>query len=313
MQLDFSDSDINRALRKIDPGASVFSRHFSQNEEFFIRLPRPVEIESFPIHHDLGNPKPHPRQRNAVRSLVEQLLDIDGSPLHGLTHVFDPSANQLPAFFRLYRMGEVTFLYLLRMDLTYRPRRSELVKRTSSAETAHYRTTDLFLESDLLPLEEVETRGEKIRAIRLEQSISDTWIGETGRGYMRAGMWLDRDLTKFFSRLFIPRGLHTYPYFPFSCKYRAISHTVIGLEESQRQRSVRMLNRARDVLLPRLREIEDSLRTVAQNGFTEELPAFARIKRTIGPEWDEPWKDFAIRMYLNEEDEREFQIEHGLS
>jgi hypothetical protein len=138
MQLDFSDSDINRKLRKIDPGTSTFTRHFSQNEEFFIRLPRPVEIESFPVHHDLADHKPHPRQRNAVRSLVDQLLDVDSSLLDGLTHLFDPSANQLPAFFRLYRMGDVTFLYLLRMDLTYRPRRSQLIKRTSSAETALY-------------------------------------------------------------------------------------------------------------------------------------------------------------------------------
>lgn len=312
MQLNYSDSDINKRTRKGAPAASPSTRHFSQNEEFFVRLPQPVEVESFPVHHELGNAKPHARQRAAVRSLVEQLMEVEPALLHGLTHLFDPSANQLPAFFRLYRMGGLTYLYLMRIDLTYRPRRSQLITRTSSAETTHYATTDLFLESDLFPLESVEARGDKIQSIQLEQSVSDTWIGETGRGYMRAGMWLDRDLTKFFSRLFVPQGVHTYPYFPFSCKYRAISHSVIAVEDEKRQRSVRLLAGARDVLLPRLREIEESLRNVAENGFAEDLETFAEMKRTIGPEWDEPWKDFAIHTYLNEEDEREFQIDHGL-
>ncbi|MFW5685349.1 MAG: hypothetical protein ACOC0O_01735 [Spirochaetota bacterium] len=312
VQLDFSDQQINNRLKSAVPAKSPSTLHFSQNEEFFVRLPSPVEVGSFPVHHELGRSKPHPKLADAVLSLVDQLLRVDGSFLTGLTHLFDPSANTLPAFFRLYRMGAVTYLYMLRVDLTYRPRRSELVARTTNAETAHYRTRDLFLESDLFPLERVETEDGRINEMKLEQSVSDTWIGETGRGYMRAGMWLDRDLTKFFSRLFVPHGTRIYPYFPFTCKYRTIAHTVIALEEERRRRSVRLLSDARTLLLPRLREIEESLRSVSRDGFTEELPAFTRIKKSVGSEWHERWSGFSVRMYLNDEDEREFEVEDGL-
>ena len=49
-----------------------------------------------------------------------------------------------------------------------------------------------------------------------------------------------------------------------------------------------------------------------ENGFTEDLPAFARLKATIDASWNKPWERFAVRRYLNEEDEREFEIQHGL-
>ncbi|MFW6291982.1 MAG: hypothetical protein ACOC7V_06595 [Spirochaetota bacterium] len=125
-------------------------------------------------------------------------------------------------------------------------------------------------------------------------------------------MWLDRDLTRFFSRLFTPPSVQTYPYFPFTCKYRTIAHAVPGLREENRRRGVQLLNRARALLLPSLREIEDSLRSVGQNGFSEDNPTFVRLKRSISDDWARPWNDFSIRMYLNEEDEREFELEHGI-
>ncbi|MFW6291983.1 MAG: hypothetical protein ACOC7V_06600, partial [Spirochaetota bacterium] len=116
----------------------------------------------------------HPDLAEAVRSVSAQLHRHHSEILGGLTHLFDPSSSARPAYFRLYRMKEITYLYLVRLDLTYRPRRSELVERTTSARTAHYRTSDVFIESDLFPILDVETENNRIRAMELEQSISDT-------------------------------------------------------------------------------------------------------------------------------------------
>ena len=311
LRVTYSDSEINARLRSGNEPAASYSAHFSQNEEFFVRLPDEIEVPSFPVHHDLDDRAPGRELARAVRHVVAQIQDRHPDLIGGLTHLFDPSNNARPGFFRLYRLRDITYLYLVQLDLTYRPKHSRLVERTTNAATARYRTRDVFLEADLYPLVDVETDRKRVRALRLEQSISDTWIGETGRGYMRAGMWLDRDLTKFFSRLFVPPDVHTYPYFPFTCKYRTIAHSVIDFSDLALRRSVQLLHRARETLLPHLREIEDSLRSVQQDGFTEELPAFRRIKESIDASWQRPWERFEVRRYLNEEDEREFEIEHG--
>ncbi len=312
LKIGHSDPKVNAELRVSHDASGAYTAHFSQNEEYFVRFPDAIEVPAFPVHHELGRQAPHSHLTEAVRSVTAQVHRHNSEILGGLTHLFDPSSSARPAYFRLYRVKEMTYLYLVRLDLTYRPRRSELIERTTSARTAHYRTRDLIVESDLFPVVDVETENNKIRGIALEQSISDTWIGETGRGYMRAGMWLDRDLTKFFSRLFIPPSIQTYPYFPFTCKYRTVAHSVLGLREDDRRRGVQLLNRARGVLLPNLREIEDSLRNVRQNGFSEENPAFRRLKSSISDEWSRPWNDFSLRMYLNKEEEREFELEHGV-
>ncbi len=33
---------------------------------------------------------------------------------------------------------------------------------------------------------------------------------------------MDADLTKFFSKLFLPAGKKTYPYYPYLCKYKTV-------------------------------------------------------------------------------------------
>lgn len=312
LQTAYSDPEVNRYLRASTSVHEPYTRHFSQNEEFFLRVPRVVEVPAFPVHHDLTEQTPDPRLSEATRSVVEQLHAMNSDILGGLTHLFDPSNNQRPAFFRLYRIKETAYLYLLRLDLGYRPTRATRVERTSNTETATYRTRDVFVEADLFPLTNVVTKDDRLERVDLEQTISDTWIGETGRGYMRAGMWLDRDLTKFFSRMLLPDGVQTYPYYPFTCKYRTVAHTVIELHEEQRRRSVQLLHRARTLLIPHMREIEESLRGVKKNGFSEHMPTFVRLKQLVGDEWNKPWAGFSIRRYLNDEDEREFEVEHGV-
>lgn len=313
IDLGYSDKDVNTLLRQPGDPSAASSRHFSQNEEFFLRLERPVHVTSFPVHHDLKSSKPHRLLRSCVTHLIEQLMASVPGMLQGLTHLFDPSANYRPAFFRLYEVGSVHYIYIARIDLSFRPTRGTQIARPSNQLTAEYETRDVFVESDVFPLAQLDTRANRITNMKIEQVIHDTWIGETGRGYMRAGMWLDRDLTKFFSRLLTPGGLQTYPYFPFACKYRSISHATMATSEEERRRAVQIAHRGRTFLLPHVAEIEESLRNVPSNEFREDLPEFRRIRSLAGSQLDAAWKGFAIRTYLNENDEREFEVVHGLT
>ncbi len=312
LQLGFSDSQINALLRQsrspMVAGTPVVTRHFSQNEEFFLRLPRAIRVGSFPVHHPLGQKRPQPELRECVRSVIAQLAEIVPNLLDGLTHLFDPASNHVPVFFRLYEIEGERFIYLARVDLTFRPSHGTRIERTSNQVTPLYETRDLFLEADLFPLESVETRRDRIVGMTIEQPIRDTWIGETGRGYMRAGMWLDRDLTKFFSRLLTPLGLQTYPYYPFSCKYRSIAHATPAVNEEERRRAVQIARRGRSFLLPHVKEIEESLRGVEMNEFSEELPDFVRLRAHSEEVLGDAWRSFSLRSYLNELDEREFEL-----
>ncbi len=82
----------------------------------------------------------------------------------------------------------------------------------------------------------------------VEQMISDTWIGETGRGYFIQGIWMDADLNKFFTKLVIPQGKRIYPYYPFTSKYRTICHNPIGISSAQRREAIPRLHRFIDFL-----------------------------------------------------------------
>lgn len=308
----YSDTAINELLSTPTSGSSAVQRHFSHTGELFLRFNDPIDVVSYPIHHDSASNEPSEELQHAVRSVVSQLHRQAPGMITGLTHIFDPSDIFHPALCRFFRIENQTYAFLFRIDLEYRPQRAELVERTNNTRTAHFRTRDVFVEMDLVPLRAASREQGRITALSVEQSVSETWIGETGRGYMRSGIWLDRDLSLFFSRLFTPEGRRTFPYQIFTCKYRTIAHTACYLDLEQLKKSVPLLHRARTFLLPRLRDIESALRSVAQNGFTEELPQFRVMRQLVSEEWSLIWKEFDIQVYLTEDDKREFRLNHGL-
>lgn len=305
----FSDPQINSLLRDASASPGPYKRHYTQNEEFMLRLPKTYTVDSYPIHHDVRKTQPGPEYLDVIRGVVAQLAEQLPSVFEGLTHIFDPAEIFRPAFFRIYKLESQSYLYLLRLDLHYRPLLHEAIARGSNDRTASYRTDAVVLEADFIPLDGVETARGKLRSFQIEQAVSETWIGETGRGYLLQGIWLDRELTRFFSKLFVPRGIRIYPYYPFTCKYRAVCHTVTTLDDAARRRGLPLLHRARSFLLPHLREIEDALRA---DEFSEKLPSFIKMRDAIPTAWADIWKDFSMRVYLNEEDQKEYELEHGI-
>ena len=117
---------------------------------------------------------------------------------------------------------------------------------------------------------------------------------------------MDTDLTKFFSKLFLPSGKKTYPYYPYQCRYRTVCQSVIGLEPPARARAVPLLQRSLDFLQPEIERIQEEIKGAP---FSEQLAIFRELKARIPPAWYEPWADVRVELYLNESEMREFRIE----
>ncbi len=223
-----------------------------------------------------------------------------------LTYFFNPTDTLRPSFFQLYRLANVHYLYILKIDLSFKTHEHTLIQRGTNSATAEYRSRKLFLEGLVIPLSSVERVDDKISSFRVRQTISQTWIGETGRGYMIQGIWIDHELTKFFSKIFLPPRQRTYPHYPFQCKYRTICQEVIDLDLESRKIKTPNLHRAFIFIKPMMNAIQEALRT---DDFSENLPIFKAIKNRVPEHWNAQWDGIKVKAYLNEQDMKEYIIE----
>ena len=65
------DPGVTARLKALGPGPEALDRRYTQEEDFFLVLDRPFEVDSFEIHHDVADPVPSKRYRDTVNSLVE--------------------------------------------------------------------------------------------------------------------------------------------------------------------------------------------------------------------------------------------------
>lgn len=295
-------------LQRSSSAHSWFTRHFSQGEDFFIRVADEFQVPSFSIHHDVYQNTPSPQYLASLRGVIDTLQQRVPSVFSGLTYLFDPAEILRPAFFQLYRVAGEAYLYLMRIDLVCRPQKHHVLEKGTNDTTPVYRTRELTIDADVIPLSRLITTDEKTTGGVIEHLISDTWIGETGRGYFVQGIWLDTDLTKFFSKLILPPGKRIYPYYPFSSKYRSVCHHPIALDAAARRRAVPLLHRVKHFLTPHVPEIEQTLREAE---FSESLPVFTRIKSEVPREWQEVFAELSMEVYLNEQEQKEFEVHDG--
>lgn len=304
----YADRDINNRLASGGRSDPVeYGRCYNQSEEFFIQLASSYGVPSFPIHHDVRQSVPTPAYLGALKSYVDEVLAVAPDFFSDLSYFFDPAETMRPCFYRLYRIGEAYFLYLLRLDLSYRPLEHETVHRGSNDTTAAYRTNRLYYESDFIPLERVVSEPGRPVEFVVRQTISQTWIGETGKGYLVRGIWMDTELTRFFSKLFMPSGRRSYPFFPFTCKYKTLCLTVLDPFPDRRRELLPYLYRAFAFLAPEMEAIQVELKS---QSFTESLPLFASIKGRIPEALLKPWTQVSVTPYLNDEGRKEFRVEY---
>ena len=307
IQLYSTDDKINRIINHKDPSEqNQFSLHFTSNEDFFIKLPQTILFPGFPIHHDITATTPSTAYKQALETFMQSVVALTPHIFNGLTYFFDPSDIHRPGFFHLYRIKDQLFLYLLRVDLNFRTHYGEIISKGGNDSTHTYRSNALFLENDIIPLSSLGEAEHRVHSFFIEQHLSDTWIGEYGKGYFVQGIWIDRELTKFFSKLFLPEHKRTYPYYPFPCKYQTICHSVLDFSPEGRTKHLKLLYQARAFLQP---HFEDIQQTLTQNDFSETLPLFRKLKQKISNRWQEVWTPLEISTYLNEHDMKEFQID----
>jgi hypothetical protein len=306
IRVGYADPDINALLAGIGGERRPFGRHFSHNEDFFLELGDSYEVEPLPIHHDVHQPVPSASYRRIIRGVIRQVAALAPQVLAGLTYFFDPAENLRPCFYQVFSVDGVAYLYLVRADLTLRPGDSQVSVRGTNSETPRYSTRRFFLEATVIPLDSVVGPAAAPESFTIRQTISQTWIGEFGRGYFQQGIWMDADLTKFFSKLFLPRGMRVYPYYPFLCKYKTVCGTVIGLEPERRAAMVPQLHRSLGFLLPVLETIQSEMRSVE---FSESLPVFQSLKASVPDGWYQDFANVKVAAYLNASAMKEFRIE----
>jgi len=306
IRIPFMDPAINQLLRAAPAEPGVYTTHFNQSEDFFVLLETPYTVPPLPIHHDVRIPQPGEGYLAPLSALLSQLTGLVPGLFHDLAYFFDPGDILHPTFFQLFKMGEMHYLYLLKLDLGFRTHEHEIVTRGTNDLTPAYTSRRLFIEGALVPVQEVRKEGERIVAFSVNQTISNTWIGEAGRGYLIQGIWMDADLTKFFSKLLLPKGLRSYPYYPFVCRYRTVCHVVVHLSPEGRREQVPYLHKAFQFLQPEMRNIEAALRG---SEFSEALPTFQAIKQRVPDYWKDLWSSLRVTPYLNENDMKEYKIE----
>lgn len=301
-----ADPGLNGLLKAIGEEQRPFDRRFSQGEDFFLHLAEPLTIPHFQIHHDVRVPEPSPAYLASLSAVIGQVIQRAPQILKGLTYFFDPAEILRPCFYHVYRIEESLFLYMMRMDLAMRPSEATVIERGTNDLTASYSSRQLFVEATVIPLSEVVRNGDRVRSFRVKQTISQTWIGEFGRGYFQQGIWMDADLTKFFSRLFLPADKKTYPYYPFQCKYKTVCESVISLDPEGRARAVPFLHRALQFLGPSMERIQEEIKN---SSFSEELGIYRDLKGQVPQSWYEAWQRIKVERYLNEAEMKEYRIE----
>ena len=304
----YTDPTVNELLKQAGSEAGTFTRHYNQVEEFFFRFERFFSVPQLPIHHDVRVPVPEPHYLGLLRQVLEQLIPLVPQLFGDLTYMFDPAEILRPSFFHLYRLESSQYLYLLKLDLMYRPQAHSLIEKGSNDRTAAYSSDCLFLEATCIPVQEVQTQSGKISTFVVDQTISNTWVDEIGRGYLVQGIWMDNDLTRFFSKLFLPEGKRTYPFYPFICKYKTICQNLIDPDSRRRKELLPYLHRALQYLRPVMPEIESTLKG---RDFSEDLETFRKLRDAVPAPWKEIWNGLKMEMYLNNRDMKEYRIDYA--
>jgi hypothetical protein len=301
------DPEIDALLERLGDERGSFTRHFSEGESFFLELPADFTVPHFPIHHDVNKASPDPAYAGRLREVVGALAGLVPQVLKDLSYFFDPAQIHCPSFFKVYKVEDTLYLYLLRADLMARPAAAvAVIERGTNDTTPMYRSRRLFIEPVVIPLVDVVRTEGRISGFVVKQTLSQTWIGERGRGYFVQGIWMDMELSRLFSSLFLPAGRKTYPFFPFLCRYKTICRSVIRLDPDGRKDAVPSLHRAVAFLLPMMETIQTVFKT---SKFSEEMELYKSLKPRIPPAWSEEWKDVRLQMYLNESGLREFRVE----
>ncbi|MEI6876721.1 MAG: hypothetical protein WCL50_16515, partial [Spirochaetota bacterium] len=298
------DPETNALLSAIPGNARDvgFTIHYNQSEDLYLSLPSDLLFPRLPIHHDVRDGEPSASYAQALKRFVGELVEMMPATFRGLTYYFDPAEILKPCFYRLYKVEETVYLFHLRVDLAQRPFEGEVMEQGTNDHTAAFRCRNLYIESDFIPLDAVMWEMGRVKAFKIHQLVSNTWIGETGRGHFVHGGWMDGGLTRFFSKLFLPDGSRTYPWFPIFCKYKTICASVPSPGPEARKRVLPLLHRAISFLKPEMEKIQTALKS---GEFSDQIPEFHELRLRVPSSWREGRGGYGTKAYRNQRDMKE--------
>jgi hypothetical protein len=308
IKINYSDTKLNTMLAAVSPDdvSKKYRKCYDYNEEFFLKLDSAVIVPHFPIHHDIGKPEPESGYLDKLIRLFAWMFRLIPDVFAGLTYFFNPIDILRPGFFKLYRYDNMQYLYLVRVDLLFKPQSCEITDKGTNDITHEYETNQVFLDARFIPLSEVKTAGGKIESFEIKDTISEIWIGESGRGYFRQGIWIDTELSKLFSKLFLPSGKSTYPYYPFVCQYKTICGNIIDFSPNRMEADLAYLHNAIRFLSPVMGQIESGLK---QGVFSEDLEIYKSLKMKIPAVFADFKKNVNVTSYLNGNNMKEYEID----
>jgi hypothetical protein len=146
-----------------------------------------------------------------------------------------------------------------------------------------------------------------VHAFVVKQLISNTWIGETGRGYLQHGIWMDDDLTKFFTKLVQPEGLRIYPYYPLFCKYKTICAQPASPDPALRKKILPLLHRVIAFIEPEINIIQSSLKG---SPFSDSNKVYNAMRKRVPASWSSVLSGLSVKSYLNSHDVKEYNLEY---
>lgn len=293
-----TDDRINKMLSIVPARATVGKKticRYNRNEDQFMLLAEPVTVPSLPVHHAMDDGTPPEGYCDAILTLVNALIRLESDLLAGTSWYFDPVNIHTPTFYRIAYVGDTPYLYLALIDLTCRPLECEILSAGTNSATSEYRTNRLYFECDWFPLESASRT-----ALEISQSIPFTWKGEAGQGYMLHGIWMDSDINKFLSKLILPEGKRNYPYYPFTCKQHCVSMNAWGMGDPS------LLDAVRKHIEPVL---DDILADLQINPFSELMPLYTGLRKTIPASLGERWKNLTVESRLDEREQKEYTVE----
>ena len=307
ISLTYSDSEINTLLKQINSrNNKIHSLHFSHNEELFLMLDNDYHVPSFNIHHDVNAARPEQEYLDKLKEILVQLLPYTSSAFFGLSYFFDSTEIFKPEFFRIFSIGSELYLYLLRIDISYRPIVHHVNTAGSNDVSSAYRSDRIYFESDFIPLKNVVKDGSRVQAFVVDQIMENTWAGERGRGYLTQGIWKDREYSKYFTKLFISPEKRLYPYYPYTCRFRTLCLTMLELSPEGRARYLPYLHRAMKAVRPNVGKIE---RDLSDGEFSENLTIFSQLKKKVPASWVSVWDGYSVTAYINAYNQKEFRID----
>ncbi len=296
------DPSIDSCLSAVRSKTIDATPHFTFDENFILRPEDPLDVPSLPIHHDVRvSEVPHElsgRLATAIARIVERLPGL----FKGCRYIFDPARPLQPVFYRIIPGPARSYVYLLRINLEFMPSIHHVIEKGSNDFSPAYRTSQLPVDALILPVEHADDD-----VIQLKRYVTSTWRGETGRGYLTQGIWIDRDFAKFLSGIMIPSGHRLYPWFPVSARYNSISYAPVDQDPENIDRTIQHVALIESFFSPHMEKIE----SILHKGDTEKAADLAKDLYSAFPEDARAvYRKTYSRPYLNEFEQKEYRIEH---